>query len=129
MQSTNKDENIQVDIREPEKDNGSVKIRPLERVKITPLVPPEASSYGKNTNYSRPWILHDGRDNPLKGSEMHDKYKPMDYENRHSKVGKIKQSDLLTPSPSVQNGAQGLHTLNHHVSVSVRWNLGLLFIC
>lgn len=87
MQTSNKTENVQVDIRGPEKETDTIKVRPLERIRITPLIPPEQSVYGKYKNYSRPWILNDGREDPRKGSEMRDKYKPLDPKERHIKEG------------------------------------------
>ncbi|CAH0687904.1 unnamed protein product [Spodoptera exigua] len=61
---------VQADIPEPEHEEETLKLRPLERIKLPPKAPVEESSYGKGKNFSRPWILQDGREAPDKGSEM-----------------------------------------------------------
>ncbi|KAJ8714447.1 hypothetical protein PYW07_002672 [Mythimna separata] len=69
------DAEVQADIPEPENVEETLKIRPLERIKLNPKVPIEPSAYGKGKNFSRPWILQDGREAPEKGSEMRACYK------------------------------------------------------
>ena len=69
------DAGVQADIPEPENEEETLKIRPLERIKLHPKAPPEPSAYGKGKNFSRPWILQDGREAPDKGSEMRRCYK------------------------------------------------------
>ncbi|XP_046966551.1 uncharacterized protein LOC124534641 [Vanessa cardui] len=69
------DEEVQADLPEPLGEETELKIRPLERVKLHPKAPIEPSAYGKGKNFSRPWILQDGREVPGKGSEMRDNYK------------------------------------------------------
>ncbi|XP_045450374.1 uncharacterized protein LOC123659162 [Melitaea cinxia] len=69
------DEEIQADIPEPLEEETQIKIRPLERIKLNPKAPIEASAYGKGKNFSRPWILQDGRGIPGQGSEMRDSFK------------------------------------------------------
>lgn len=68
------DEEAQADMPATENDDTEVKIRPLERIKLHPKVPPEESTYGK-PHPTRSWILQDGRDPPEKGSEHRAKYK------------------------------------------------------
>ncbi|XP_039758657.1 uncharacterized protein LOC120632734 [Pararge aegeria] len=68
------DEEVQADIPEQIGEETVLKIRPLERITRYPKDPVEPSAYGKGKNFSRPWILQDGRENPEKGSEMRDKY-------------------------------------------------------
>ncbi|XP_063627024.1 uncharacterized protein LOC134798584 [Cydia splendana] len=75
LQPSNIDAEVQADIPEPDVEDTSLKIRPLERIKLHPKVPPEPSAYGKGKSYSRPWILQDGREAPAKGSEMRNQYK------------------------------------------------------
>lgn len=70
MNSAATDAGVQADIPEPEDVEETLKIRPLERIKLHPKVPIEPSAYGRGKNYSRPWILQDGREAPDKGSEM-----------------------------------------------------------
>ncbi|KAI5651538.1 hypothetical protein NE865_00782 [Phthorimaea operculella] len=65
---------VQADIPEPHDVEETLKIRPLERIKLHPKVPYEPSTYGKK-HYSHPWILQDGRGKPGEGSEMRAKYK------------------------------------------------------
>lgn len=69
------DAGVQADIPEPGGEEPTVKIRPLERIKRHPKVPIEPSAYGKGKNFSRPWILQDGRRPPDVGSEMRHQYK------------------------------------------------------
>lgn len=69
------DEGAQADIPEPDKVEEELKIRPLERITLHPKVPIEPSAYGKGKNFSRPWILQDGREVPRLGSEMRDCYR------------------------------------------------------
>lgn len=69
------DEGVQADIPEPLGEETELKIRPLERITRHPKVPVEPSAYGKGRNFSRPWILQDGRGVPGQGSEMHDQYR------------------------------------------------------
>ncbi|XP_059056136.1 uncharacterized protein LOC131850008 isoform X1 [Achroia grisella] len=71
----NVNEEAQADITEPIDEESKLKIRPLERIKRHPKVPIEPSAYGKGKNYSRPWILQDGREVPGQGSEMRDNYR------------------------------------------------------
>ncbi|XP_013197552.2 uncharacterized protein LOC106140501 [Amyelois transitella] len=75
MESDKIDEEAQADIPEPDDEEETLKIRPLERIKLHPKVPVEPSAYGKGKNFSRPWILQDGRGIPGQGSEMRDQYK------------------------------------------------------
>ncbi|XP_049871538.1 uncharacterized protein LOC126370618 [Pectinophora gossypiella] len=75
MQETHISEGVQANIPEPLDEPETLKIRPLERIKLHPKVPPEPSAYGKYANYSRQWILQDGRGIPGQGSEMREKYK------------------------------------------------------
>lgn len=75
MESNTTNEEIQTVILEPEKEEPELKIRPLERIKLHPKVPIEPSTYGKGKNFSRPWILQDGREVPGVGSEMRESYK------------------------------------------------------
>jgi hypothetical protein len=75
MEANTIDEGVQADLPEPEHEEQQLKIRPLERNKLYPKVPIETSAYGRGKNYSRDWILQDGREVPKKGSEMRDKYK------------------------------------------------------
>lgn len=72
---TSSDAEAQADIHEPEHEDDAVKIRGLERIKLYPKVPPERSAYGKGKNFSRPWILQDGRPPPEIGSEMRHEFK------------------------------------------------------
>lgn len=74
MESDTIDEGVQADLPEPDGEEQDLKIRPLERITLHPKVPVEKSAYGKGKNFSRPWILQDGREGPLKISEMHDKF-------------------------------------------------------
>lgn len=69
------DEEVQADIPEPLEEETKIKIRPLERIKLNPKAPIEPSAYGKGKNFSRPWILQDGRGVPGQGSEMRDSFK------------------------------------------------------
>lgn len=70
------DEEAQADFPEgKEEEEQSLKIKACDRIKLYPKVPPELSAYGKYSNYSRPWILQDGRSVPREGSEMRDSYK------------------------------------------------------
>lgn len=69
------DAGLQADIPEPENNDAQLKIRPLERIKLHPKVPIEPSAYGKGKNFSRPWILQDGREIPGVGSEMRENFK------------------------------------------------------
>ncbi|KAM3961664.1 uncharacterized protein ACR2FA_004218 [Aphomia sociella] len=75
MDSNLIDEELQANIPEPENEDPQLKIRPLERIKLHPKVPIEPSVYGKGKNFSRTWILQDGREVPGKGSEMRDNYR------------------------------------------------------
>ncbi|XP_047995830.1 uncharacterized protein LOC125233777 [Leguminivora glycinivorella] len=75
LEPSNVDAEAQADIPEPDVEDTSLKIRPLERITLHPKVPPEPSAYGKGKGYSRPWILQDGREPPAKGSEMRNQYK------------------------------------------------------
>ncbi|XP_050350091.1 uncharacterized protein LOC126773305 [Nymphalis io] len=68
-------EEVQADLLEPLGEETELKIRPLERIKLHPKAPIEPSAYGKGKNFSRPWILQDGRQVPGRGSEMRDNYK------------------------------------------------------
>lgn len=69
------DEGVQADIPIDEsKEETEIKLRPLERIKLHPKVPPEPSAYLKGKNFSRSWILQDGRQVLEKGSEMRDNY-------------------------------------------------------
>lgn len=69
------DEEAQADIPEGKDEEETLKIKQCERIKLYPKVPPEPSVYGKYSNYSRPWILQDGRGIPGQGSLMRDSYK------------------------------------------------------
>lgn len=69
------DQEAQADIPECLGDETELKIRPLDRIKLNPKVPIEPSAYGKGKNFSRPWILQDGREVPGQGSEMRDNYR------------------------------------------------------
>ncbi|XP_075979394.1 uncharacterized protein LOC142978733 [Anticarsia gemmatalis] len=75
MESATADVGAQADIPEPLNEEPTVKIRALERIKLHPKVPIEPSAYGKGKNFSRPWILQDGRPAPEMGSEMRNNYK------------------------------------------------------
>lgn len=75
MESDTIDEGVQADLPEPDKEEDQLKIRPLERIKLHPKVPIEKSAYGKGKNFSRDWILQDGREVPAKGSEMRDSFR------------------------------------------------------
>ncbi|KAJ0175247.1 hypothetical protein K1T71_009388 [Dendrolimus kikuchii] len=66
---------VQADIPVPENEEIQLKIRPLERIKLNPKVPIEPSAYGRGKNFSRPWILQDGRQVPGMGSEMRENFK------------------------------------------------------
>ncbi|XP_028025963.1 uncharacterized protein LOC114239780 [Bombyx mandarina] len=68
------DESVQADLPEPENEDSEPRIRPLERIKLHPKYPIEPSAYGKGKNFSRPWILQDGRTVPGIGSEMRENY-------------------------------------------------------
>ncbi|CAH1637428.1 unnamed protein product [Spodoptera littoralis] len=74
MNAQNSDAGVQADIPEQQHEENTLKIRPLERIKLYPKAPIEQSSYGKGKNFSRPWILQDGREAPDKGSEMRRSY-------------------------------------------------------
>ncbi|XP_053612032.1 uncharacterized protein LOC128676111 [Plodia interpunctella] len=74
MESDMIDEEAQANIPEPDGEEEELKIRPLERITRHPKVPVEPSAYGKGKNFSRPWILQDGRGIPGQGSEMRDEY-------------------------------------------------------
>lgn len=75
MESDTTDAGVQADIPEPQNEEQELKIRPYERIKLNPKVPIEPSAYGKGKNFSRPWILQDGREVPGVGSEMRECYK------------------------------------------------------
>ncbi|CAF4824881.1 uncharacterized protein LOC125050422 [Pieris napi] len=72
MESIN--EEIQANLPDPPDEETEIKLRPLERIKLNPKVPPEPSAYGKGKNFSRPWILQDGREVPKSGSEMRESF-------------------------------------------------------
>lgn len=74
METNTIDEGVQADLPEPDKEEEELKIRPIERIKLYPKVPIEKSAYGKGKNFSRDWILQDGRKVPAIGSEMRDCY-------------------------------------------------------
>lgn len=69
------DAGMQADFPEPDEEEQELKIKPLERIKLHPKAPIEPSTYSKYSNYSRPWILQDGRDPPKIGSIMRQSYK------------------------------------------------------
>ncbi|CAK1542313.1 unnamed protein product [Leptosia nina] len=70
MDSDTVNEEVQVNLPEPPDEETEIKLRPLDRIKLHPKVPIEPSAYGKGKNFSRPWILQDGREVPGAGSEM-----------------------------------------------------------
>lgn len=74
MESDTTDAGVQADIPEPDNEEPELKIKPYERIKLHPKVPIEPSAYGKGKNFSRPWILQDGRDVAGVGSEMRECY-------------------------------------------------------
>lgn len=91
------DAGVQADIPEPDGEEPTVKIRPLERIKRHPKVPIEPSAYGKGKNFSRPWILQDGRPPPDVGSEMRHQYKiPKRAPVNEGKLNFIHHSKLIT---------------------------------
>ncbi|CAG9790823.1 unnamed protein product [Diatraea saccharalis] len=75
MSGNSLDEEVQADLPEPDEEEQQLKIRPLERIKLNPKVPIEPSAYGKGKNFSRDWILQDGRTIPTMGSEMRNQFK------------------------------------------------------
>ncbi|KAL4711015.1 hypothetical protein ACJJTC_017980 [Scirpophaga incertulas] len=66
---------IQADLPEADEEEENFKIRPAERITLYHKAPIEPSAYGKGKNFSRDWILEDGREAPIKGSEMRDKFR------------------------------------------------------
>ncbi|XP_041980742.1 uncharacterized protein LOC121734286 [Aricia agestis] len=68
------DKEIQAEIKEPDKESTDVKLRPIERITLHPKDPVEPSAYNEYPNYSRSWILQDGRPAEAQGSEMHNSY-------------------------------------------------------
>ncbi|XP_026727678.1 uncharacterized protein LOC113493845 [Trichoplusia ni] len=86
---------VQADIPEPANEEETLKIRPLERIILNPKVPVEPSSYGKGKNFSRPWILQDGREPPGKGSEMRHNYKTPKKAHRAEGIRKRMLTDFF----------------------------------
>ncbi|CAG4934837.1 unnamed protein product [Colias eurytheme] len=74
MESDTINEEVQVNLPDPPDEEREIKLRPLERIKLHPKAPIEPTAYGKGKNFSRPWILQDGRDAPAKGSEMRNSF-------------------------------------------------------
>ncbi|CAK1581210.1 unnamed protein product [Parnassius mnemosyne] len=74
MNNAENSKEIQADFPDNNFEETQEKIRPLEKVKLYPKAPIEPSAYGKGKNYSRPWILQDGRKIYMQGSEMRDCY-------------------------------------------------------
>ncbi|XP_023943213.1 uncharacterized protein LOC112049515 isoform X2 [Bicyclus anynana] len=89
------DEEAQAEIPEPLGEETNLKIRPLERVTLYPKVPIEPSAYGKGKNFSRPWILQDGREVPEKGSEMRANYKIPKKPGHHEGIRKRMLTDFF----------------------------------
>lgn len=74
MESDATDAGVQADIPEPDDEEPELKIKPYERIQLHPKVPIEKSAYGKGKNFSRPWILQDGRDVIGIASEMRESF-------------------------------------------------------
>ncbi|CAG5059341.1 unnamed protein product [Parnassius apollo] len=75
MNNAENSKEVQADFPDSNYEETQEKIRPLEKVKLYPKAPIEPSAYGKGKNYSRPWILQDGRKISMQGSEMRDCFK------------------------------------------------------
>ncbi|XP_034833657.1 uncharacterized protein [Maniola hyperantus] len=89
------DEEVQADIPEPLGEEPELKIRPLERITRHPKAPIEPSAYGKGRNFSRPWILQDGREVPGQGSEMRDQYRIPKKPRHHEGIRKRMLTDFF----------------------------------
>lgn len=74
MGSSTVNEEVQANLLDQQEEETKIMLRPLERIKLHPKVPPEPSAYGKGKNFSRTWILQDGREVPKSGSEMRESF-------------------------------------------------------
>lgn len=84
-------EGVQADLPEPpEGQEETLKIRPLERVRLMPHMPPDrpVPTGPSQKYYSHKWILEDGREVPDPGSVTKASFKPPVLVDKNIDLGK-----------------------------------------